>query len=118
MDDFTNNIVLEAYLLHTRNLLEFFAGDKRRTGDVFAFHFIDGGEQAWLAVCSEQDIETLLGKSIADVHKRISNSIGHIGTARIEKAAWNPVVIANGLGQVYLRFIDATTQEHRAGIER
>ena len=107
------NPVLESFLLHSRVLLDFFYAKpfNRKDSDVFAFHYVDGGEEKWDAVCPRDQARAIFGHEVTDLFNKISTSIGHLTTDRLDKAGWNELVLKGGLEATFASWIQHLTPE-------
>jgi hypothetical protein len=102
------NAVLEAFLIHGRNLVEFFFPDRRtvqrRPNHVWAFEYFEGGWRAWEATGARSKFEIAVGHRVGDVIGAVSQTVGHLTIQRSGRLGWNVPQIAIPLVYAYQRW--------------
>ena len=106
------NPILESFLLHSRVLLDFFyakpPGNRKET-DVFAYQYVVGGEAKWNHVCQRSGAPAIFGHEVKVLFNKISTSIGHLTTDRLDKARWNELVLKDGLERIFAAWLQNLT---------
>ena len=101
------NAVIESYLLHLRNLIEFFRSDGTRSDDVVALNFAPN----WAL----GDHAPVLERAWISLNKRLN----HITSERLNKAAWPTVEKSwqrahDTVAELWLQFETELDDERRA----
>lgn len=115
-DPVGSNMALESYLIHARNLLEFYypgAAKHRRRGHVYAFCFLQGGEDRWELLNDRTGFESRLGHDVREIHNAISTRIGHVSIDRLNKVGWVLAPISGELLHTSTLFRDALRYPYR-----
>ena len=104
------NAYLECFLIHARNLLDFFVKPQNsRTDDVLARHFFENDTQ-WQQ--KEDGICTFVKKERDTIHK----TVAHLTYERINEKTWDVRRIFNELESAKLMFLEMLATE-RGGDE-
>ncbi len=97
----------ECFLIHARNLIDFFVPPcRRRDDDVFASHFFDEPEK-WEE--HESDLCQYARKERDDINK----TLAHLTYRRISEKNWNEERISNGLETAKSKFLGLLAPEQR-----
>jgi hypothetical protein len=130
-----NNPVLEALLIHARVLLGFFYAKeeapakvdatgnvsvparKRPGNEVYAFEFVDGGEEAWNALAPRENVRSLFGRDLRALYTTISTRIGHLTVERIDKVGWYGDDMVRGLSHLIRLWRENLTADAEAALE-
>ncbi|MCB9798195.1 hypothetical protein H6758_00535 [Candidatus Nomurabacteria bacterium] len=102
---------LEAFLVHARNLIDFFeAKSKKNDSDLFAFDFCGINGLKINSICT----------SIPDtIKKKINKHLQHITKDRLsEKVAWNVGLILNSINKSYSIFLSAIHDKYFSDTKR
>jgi hypothetical protein len=102
---------MDAFLLHSRNLLGFYwppSEAAQWTGDVYAFDYIEGYVPP----------HHLIKPSIQELKKTISTRLAHLCLARIEKVVWYPQVINEALTNAISDFLSRVEEPYKAEFAR
>jgi hypothetical protein len=111
-DPALNNVISEALLLHTRNLLEFFWPNRRHPDGIYASHFTTRppriGESEPVAG----------GRNVRELQRRLHRRLAHLSQARVtEKSvgeSWCIAELAESLRSELAHFVDGLPA-HRSG---
>lgn len=104
-----SNLALEGFLLHARNLLEFFYKNFKKNSDrVSAWHFFDN------EACYNQ-LLPIKTPAIEIVEKRVNNEITHLGVKRFSSTIdkqWDTVTILHDFMSLVKIFLDNLPGEY------
>jgi hypothetical protein len=91
-EGFFHNAILESFLLHTRNLIDFFFG-KDVDDDVVATHFLDHPKE-------------IMKPDVLDISRKINKKLAHLTWTRIkeEKTEWQITEIATAMNTIIDQF--------------
>lgn len=99
---FVKNAVLEAVVLHVRNLLEFLYGDNPRPTDVIARDFFSA--PSW------EDVRPPISACLTHARRRADKEIAHLTTSRLDAAAeereWDIPKLREELMPILRTFVD------------
>lgn len=103
-EELVNNALLEAFLIHTRVLLEFFFPAHVREGDVVASDYL-GSEKAWETIRGD------LPGELVEIRKRVGKEVAHLTLQRLrippDEKRWNFLAIAAAIGGILEKFASA-----------
>lgn len=115
MPQFTENVYLESFLVHARNLIAFLrynGKDTRHPLDIYAAHYFTTPEE-WLHIRGE------MPKSLKGIYLRAHTRLAHISLARLEDTPetkpWNLAGIVNDLKPLLQKFYDNIPLEIKGG---
>lgn len=103
----TGNLFLEAFLLHARNLIEFFFNVRRPwEDDVVALDYAEEWAPPITALAAEVVIGT---EDELGLYRRMSKRLAHISTERLrsESGMWDVLGIARDLMTVFESFLSS-----------
>ena len=108
-DGNSRNMALETFLLHARNLREFFYSDRKRDDDARAFHFFPD-KNSWEKLRPKET------DSIRDIKNRANKEIAHLTYKRISGTPpdknWDCGKILTDLLAVTKFFLDKLPKEY------
>jgi hypothetical protein len=100
MNEIMMNALLESFVMHARQLENFFF-DHAETGDPVASNYFDDAKSDWKMVRGKEDSD------LKEMVARVSTEIVHLTLHRIQpKKVWNLLDIANRIETLSLKFLE------------
>lgn len=106
-DGVLSNIILEATLLHARNLLDFFTGNPTKNDDIRAAHFLPISEGGWWRSNKLEHLSSL--------RNNLNYSLSHLTYRRIAgKPQWDLKRIAREVHVAFDEFLNLLPEHEQS----
>ena len=93
-DDITKNALLESFVIHARQLVDFFYDHRQKDDGIVSSDFFDDPVREWRKVRGKEE------NHLKELVKRAGEEIAHLTLTRVQpKKDWNFVRIANEIEQ-------------------
>lgn len=103
-----SNVLIEAFTIHIRILLDFLYGNKKKSDDVIAGDFFPN-EKEWLKNRPEMPI------NLTNVKKRVGKEVAHLTYSRLkvtpDTKSWPFVDIAKDMIKVFDKFLEKVPKD-------
>jgi len=98
------NVILESFLLHARNLIDFLENNRIRSDDLTCVDFNNR---------NQQQIDPISPRLQPNIKQKINKHLSHLTKTRVnEKPEWNLEKIRSSINQALINFFDQISESY------